>query len=442
MTLDAVCMGVAYVQVWVERKSDCSSPSFRTRLQAFVCDWPRRAGWPRLDRYERGMHDRDVFSSVLIENSAMIRPAGLEMPEQISRVGRRGDMSKKMMSKATKDTHVSGRESKDTILGECLSSYRAKACESFVRWDLDERARRAASTKATPAVGPPSRWHSVVLQKTTSRRTRIEMECQIKIDRFREGQKQPAELLVFHYTQTKGSAPLATEAQTQRGFIEERTSLADDETKRTVNAEKRKVDETAKELRAPLPITTSSRASSSRPDDEIYKQLTRSSKQARITKTRAEAAQDVSFLFLQAWVADMRGGNEERMMMMKEDQRTFYFAYCPPEMQTVSQETRRTTWETQMSLNAVVNFLTDEKTPQLTNASRETCPLQRVDTDKKAHFPGDDDYVCVPARHESRLVGCGDFETTEGLRADPPAGDVDSHNIFCSWCAQAHVSIH
>ena len=79
------------------------------------------------------MHDRGVFSSILIENGVVIRPAGLEMAEQISRAGRRGDMSKKTMMKATEDTHVSGRESKDTILGGCLSSYRAKACKSYVR---------------------------------------------------------------------------------------------------------------------------------------------------------------------------------------------------------------------------------------------------------------------------------------------------------------------
>ena len=42
--------------------------------------------------------------------------------------------------------------------------------------------------------------------------------------------------------------------------------------------------------------------------------------------------------------------------------------------------------------------------------------------------------------NKKKGVGYRNFETTEGLRADPPAG-VDS-NIVCSWCAQAHVSIH
>ena len=122
-TSDAVCMGVTYVQVRIERKSECSSPSFHTRLQAYVYDWSRQTGWSRLVRYEQEAHDGGVSSSILIKNGVMIKPAGMETPEQISRIGRRGDMYKKTTSKATEDTHVSGTESKDMILGECLSNY-------------------------------------------------------------------------------------------------------------------------------------------------------------------------------------------------------------------------------------------------------------------------------------------------------------------------------
>ena len=102
LTLDAVCMRVAYVRVWVERASERSSPSFhkpasqRLRLVTSV-------------RYDQGMHERGVLISSLIENGVIIRPAELGIPEQISRAGRRGDMSKKMMTKTIKGTHVSGR---------------------------------------------------------------------------------------------------------------------------------------------------------------------------------------------------------------------------------------------------------------------------------------------------------------------------------------------
>ena len=89
-----------------------------------------------------------------------------------------------------------------------------------------------------------------------------------------------------------------------------------------------------------------------------------------------------------------------------------------------------------MNFNASV-ILTDEEVRQLTEAGYEIYPMKWVDTDKNAN-----DYVPVPAKYKSRLVGGGNVHTTEGLRTDSPAGDVDSHNIVCSWCAQAHVHIH
>ena len=48
-------------------------------------------------------------------------------------------MSKKMRTKTIKDAHVSGRELKDMILGECLPRYREKhANPSFDGIETDE----------------------------------------------------------------------------------------------------------------------------------------------------------------------------------------------------------------------------------------------------------------------------------------------------------------
>ena len=91
-------------------------------LGAFAHGWTRWAGWPELVRCDRGTHNRGVFGSTLARNGVVIRPAGLEAPEQIGRVERRGTMLKKMMSKVIKDTHASGRESMDMILSECLNA--------------------------------------------------------------------------------------------------------------------------------------------------------------------------------------------------------------------------------------------------------------------------------------------------------------------------------
>ena len=62
--------------------------------------------------------------------------------------------------------------------------------------------------------------------------------------------------------------------------------------------------------------------------------------------------------------------------------------------------------------------------------------MQRVDTDGNTHPRGFNDHVRVPAKHKGRTIGHADHETTEGCSADPPAGNVDSHIIVCSWCAQ------
>ena len=98
------------------------TPSSHACLRAFVHGWTRWAGCPKLVRCDRGTHKRGVFMSTLDKNGVVIRLAGLEVPEQIGRVERRGAMLKKMMSKVIKDTHASGRESMDMILSECLNA--------------------------------------------------------------------------------------------------------------------------------------------------------------------------------------------------------------------------------------------------------------------------------------------------------------------------------
>ena len=103
--------GKTYDQAWIVRESESlGSPSSHACLRAFVHGWTRWAGWPELVRCDRGTHNRGVFGSTLAKNGAVIRLAGLDAPEQIGRVERRGAMLKKMMSKVIKDTHASGRE--------------------------------------------------------------------------------------------------------------------------------------------------------------------------------------------------------------------------------------------------------------------------------------------------------------------------------------------
>ena len=311
----------------------------------------------------------------------MRRPAGLEPTEQISRVERRGDVLRKMMSTVVKDMHASARESKNMILGESLPCCPAKARESFVRRDLDDRARRAALKNATHVVGPYQVGGTVLYSRepqaverglrgnVRSRLMGFEKDKTASVKRNHATLYSSAlpsitaELLVFHYMQPKGSTPLATEAQTQRSFIEERASLA--EPSRTVDGDQ---DDEMSE-----PTQTMS-AEKRKVDDE--------------TEMRAAAPQNVSFL-----QARMARSNEERMLIEKDAERNLHFALCPPEVQTVLRETRRAVWEKLIRFNAIVILTDDVEVRQPTEAGREICPMQRVDTDTNAHLRRDNDHV-------------------------------------------------
>ena len=220
------------------------------------------------------------------------------------------------------------------------SRYQARAREAFVRWGCGERIGRAALREAAPVAGSyqvgdivsycrEARAGEHGLQWSVgSRLTGFEMDknslgesqlctCWVICDSVPvcvavDGLRPctPAELLALHYTQTKSSSPLAADAQTQNGFINEHVPLHkptvadpsrtadedEDEDQRDdempeptqiTSAEKRKkiqTDETAKELRARLPKAASLYASSLRPSDETQEQFVRSSKQARTKK--------------------------------------------------------------------------------------------------------------------------------------------------------------
>ena len=123
----------------------------------------------------------------------------------------------------------------------------------------------------------------------------------------------------------------------------------------------------------------------------------------------------------------MRKINKKKVLKKKDGERNLDVPSCTPDVQAALRETRRIEWNKWMKFNAGI-ILTD--------------PLKWVDTEKDVYLRRDNDYVSVLAKYKNPLVGCGNFETTEGLRTDTPAVDVDSHDLVCSWCAQAHVSIH
>ena len=107
--LNAVDMGTTFDQAWIVRVADThGSPSSMSCLKAFDSGWVRWAGWPKYIACDRGVHSRGIFTNTISANSVIVRPAGLESPEQIGRVERRNQMLKNMMKKVIKETHAIG----------------------------------------------------------------------------------------------------------------------------------------------------------------------------------------------------------------------------------------------------------------------------------------------------------------------------------------------
>ena len=94
-----------------------------------------------------------------------------------------------------------------------------------------------------------------------------------------------------------------------------------------------------------------------------------------------------------------------------------------------------------MKFHACV-ILTDEELLRLTEASARSIRRDgSIQTKTRIYEEIMITFLFLQSTRLDALV-VGNFQTTEGLRTDSPAGGVDSHNVVCSWCAQAHVTIH
>ena len=122
----------------------------------------------------------------------------------------------------------------------------------------------------------------------------------------------------------------------------------------------------------------------------------------------------------------------------KDGDKNLCFNSCSPEIQKQLRKTRAQEWQKWKKFNAGV-ILTKSELQELLDEGVKVNPMQWIETDRNAHKRRDD--KDIPADLKSRLVGCGNFEETEGLRTDSPTGDVDSHNMVFSWCASNKVRI-
>jgi hypothetical protein len=296
-----------------------------------------------------------------------------------------------------------------------------------------------------------------------------------------------AELLAYTYMHGEGM-PAVSQTQTQQSFIDERDlphkkakrddslknspgaalSSAAAETNISSSAAAEMLPDvpmfphsegpTVKELRAHSAVPRMTTTLTSPPPlpskRDASPSLASSLKRNKVTGKGVQMLEKIAYLFDEDCNADMSSEKvgflqvrlaapkqkkiTQKTPKPKDGDKNLAFASCSPEIQTGLRKSRVVEWKKWKQFNAGVILSRDELN-QLRDEGVQVYPMQWIETDRNAHKRRADKFV--PPDLKSRLVGCGNFEDTEGLRTDSPTGDVDSHNLVFSWCASNKVKI-
>ena len=102
-----------------------------------------------------------------------------------------------------------------------------------------------------------------------------------------------------------------------------------------------------------------------------------------------------------------------------------------PETRKAVDEARQAEWSKFERFGAAVPVVGKEK-DELVQAGHEVIPSKWVDVNKNDHLIGTSQYV---PKFKSRMVSCGNFEHSDGLRSDSPTSELESHHVVAAWSA-------
>ena len=132
-------------------------------------------------------------------------------------------------------------------------------------------------------------------------------------------------------------------------------------------------------------------------------------------------------------------GKDEIVEEGKKVLKSIHFESAPPEVQKALQASRAQEWSKFESFGAVVP-LTPDQVQELVAEGHQIIPSKWVDVDKAQYKKGRDPNY--QPQYKSRLVSCGNFECSDGLRSDSPTADIEVHNLICCWCAAHELDLH
>ena len=132
-------------------------------------------------------------------------------------------------------------------------------------------------------------------------------------------------------------------------------------------------------------------------------------------------------------------GKDEIAEEGKKVLKSIHYESAPPEVQKALQASQAQEWSKFESFGAVVP-LTPDQVQELVTEGHQIIPSKWVDVDKAQYKKGQD--PSYQPQYKSRLVSCGNFECSEGLRSDSPTADIEVHNLICCWCAAHELDLH
>jgi len=131
-------------------------------------------------------------------------------------------------------------------------------------------------------------------------------------------------------------------------------------------------------------------------------------------------------------------GKDEIVEQGKKVLKSIHFESAPPEVQKALQVSRAQEWSKFESFGAVVP-LTPDQVQELAEGY-QIIPSKWVDGDKVQYKKGRDPNY--QPQYKSRLVSCGNFECSDGMRSDNPTADIEVHNLICCWCAAHELDLY
>ena len=159
----------------------------------------------------------------------------------------------------------------------------------------------------------------------------------------------------------------------------------------------------------------------------------------RDSERSPEERQEARALFASFLSQEVDGVPEDEELG-KKVLKSIHYESAPPDVQKNIMDARTKEWNKFLEFAAVVE-ISKEDAERLIAEGHQCIPSKWVDVDKNQFMKGRTDQEYVP-KFKSRLVSCGNFEVSEGLRSDSPTADTEAHNILCCWVAIQGAQLH